>query len=157
MWLSKHDNNPTVVEVVFALKKWEVVASDGKETLRIVANIELYWRDERMVGFPTARKPMPENIWRPRMTGCAGFDLGKAENYELIPRFYSHDQDSPDRPSDGTLAMTFPVSLRDGFDISATWNASGRSRSIRRRPLHRLLRRQETGVRQGSSAFSAST
>ena len=57
MRLSKHDNNPTVVEVVFALKKWEVVASDGKETLRIVANIELYWRDERMVGFPTARKP----------------------------------------------------------------------------------------------------
>jgi hypothetical protein len=119
MRLSKHDNNPTVVEIVFALKKWEVVATDGKETLRIVANIEMYWRDERMVGFPTARKQMPENIWRPRMTGCAGFDLGKAENYELVPRFYSHDHDSPDRPSDGTLAMTFPVSLRDGFDISA--------------------------------------
>ena len=35
MRLSKHDNNPTVVEIVFALKKWEVVATDGA-TQRVV-------------------------------------------------------------------------------------------------------------------------
>jgi hypothetical protein len=79
--VSKNDNRPVVVELVFALKKWEVVAHDGKETFKITGNIEMYWTDDRVIGFPTGHKPMPENMWRPRLTGCAGFDLGKAENY----------------------------------------------------------------------------
>ena len=119
MNISKNDNNPTVVELVFALKKWEVVAHDGKETFKIIANIEMYWTDDRMIGFPTHHKPMPENIWRPRLNGCAGFDLGKAENYEQLPRFYGYDSTQEHKPSDGRMAQTFPVNLKDGFDISA--------------------------------------
>ena len=104
---------------MFALKKWEVVAHDGKETFKIIANIEMYWTDDRMIGFPTHHKPMPENIWRPRLNGCAGFDLGKAENYEQLPRFYGYDSTQEHKPSDGRMAQTFPVNLKDGFDISA--------------------------------------
>ena len=117
--VSKNDNRPVVVELVFALKKWEVVAHDGKETFKITGNIEMYWTDDRVIGFPTARKPMPENMWRPRLTGCAGFDLGKAENYEQLPRFYGFDSAQEHKPSDGRMAQTFPVNLKDGYDISA--------------------------------------
>ena len=117
--VSKNDNRPVVVELVFALKKWEVVAHDGKETFKITGNIEMYWTDDRVIGFPTAHKPMPENMWRPRLTGCAGFDLGKAENYEQLPRFYGFDSTQEHKPSDGRIAQTFPVNLKDGYDISA--------------------------------------
>tara|TARA_B100000482_G_C12562415_1_gene280626 strand:+ start:298 stop:1065 length:768 start_codon:yes stop_codon:yes gene_type:complete len=117
--VSKNDNRPVVVELVFALKKWEVVAHDGKETFKITGNIEMYWIDDRVIGFPTAHKPMPENMWRPRLTGCAGFDLGKAENYEQLPRFYGFDSAQEHKPSDGRMAQTFPVNLKDGYDISA--------------------------------------
>jgi hypothetical protein len=119
MRISKNDNNPVVVEIVLQLKKWEVVASDGKETFRITANIEMYWTDDRVVGFPTFTKAVPQNLWRPRLNGCSGFDLGAAEAYELVPRFYGYDTSQEHRPADGRIAMTFPVSLKEGFDISA--------------------------------------
>ena len=119
MRISKNDNNPTVVELVLQLKKWEVVAHEGKETFKITANIEMYWTDDRMIGFPTSVKPMPETIWRPRLTGCSGFNCGKAENYEMLPRWYGYDTSKEHRPSDGKMALTFPVNLHDGFDISA--------------------------------------
>jgi len=119
MRISKNDNNPTVVELVLQLKKWEVVAHEGKETFKITANIEMYWTDDRMIGFPTSAKPMPETIWRPRLTGCSGFNCGKAENYEMLPRWYGYDTSKEHRPSDGKMALTFPVNLHDGFDISA--------------------------------------
>ena len=119
MRISKHDSNPTVVELVLQLKKWEVVASDGKETFRITANIEIYWTDDRVVGYPTFSKQIPDNIWRPRLNGCSGFDLGKAESYEMLPRFYGYDTSQEHRPADGRMAMCFPVNLKEGFDISA--------------------------------------
>ena len=109
--VSKNDNRPVVVELVFALKKWEVVAHDGKETFKITGNIEMYWTDDRVIGFPTARKPMPENMWRPRLTGCAGFDLGKAEIYEQIHRVYCFDSCQEHKPSYGRMEETFHVNL----------------------------------------------
>ena len=156
MNISKNDNNPTVVELVFALKKWEVVAHDGKETFKIIANIEMYWTDDRMIGFPTLHKPMPENIWRPRLNGCAGFDLGKAENYEQLPRFYGYDSTQEHKPSDGRMAQTFPVNLKDGFDISADMERF-KSFPLRaqRHPAHvhhRFLRIR--GIRARTQRFS---
>ena len=84
---SKHDNNPTV-EVVFALKKWEVVASDGKETLRIVANIELYWRDERMWA-PHGSQAHTGEYLASQMTGAPDSTWVRRRTTSSSPRFYS--------------------------------------------------------------------
>ena len=137
-----------MVELVFALKKWEVVAHDGKETFKIIANIEMYWTDDRMIGFPTHHKPMPENIWRPQLNGCAGFDLGKAENYEQLPRFYGYDSTQEHKPSDGRMAQTFPgVNLKDRFILGRHGTVQELSfRQHARGPVHRVFRRETARV-----------
>ena len=101
----------TVIEAMLSLKRWEVIAADGKESLKLSGAIQLYWRDERLDGFPSKRLSMPESIWRPQMIANAGFDIGPAEKGEQMPLFY---QTRSDGTSDGTLVMECPISLGEG-------------------------------------------
>ena len=113
-----HAPPPVVIEIVIQLKKWEVVATGGKEVLKFDGTLELYWTDYRLKGFPTANLPMPPDIWRPSVFANAGFNLGAAEKYEQLPTF-KYRGDDPEKSSDGTLCMDVKMNLTDdGFDIS---------------------------------------
>ena len=106
----------TVIEAVLLLKRWEVIAADGKESLKLSGAIQLYWRDDRLDGFPSKRLSMPASIWRPQVMANAGFDIGPAEKGEQMPLFYHTRSDGT---SDGTLVMECPISLgEDGHNLS---------------------------------------
>jgi len=89
---------------------------EGKENLTWSGVLELYWTDARLDGCPRSNK-LPENIWRPRMTGSVGFSLGDAEKGTKLPTFNdSRKEKTPDggRISNGKLQLKASFELGNG-------------------------------------------
>jgi hypothetical protein len=100
---------PTKIDFVIAFKKWEISNTNGKEILTWEGTIEMYWFDERLVGYPAAFG-MPETIWRPKPIGAKGLNLGLAESGKQIPKFGK----TPDGLSDGSINLKVNFFLGDG-------------------------------------------
>ena len=82
VWSKRPDpGTDTHIQVVLQFKTWEITKLEGKENLTWSGVLELYWTDARLDGCPRSHS-LPENIWRPRMTGSVGFSLGDAEKCE---------------------------------------------------------------------------
>ena len=71
-WSKRPDETDTHIQVVLQFKHWEITKQEGKENLTWSGVLELYWTDARLDGCPRSNK-LPENIWRPRMTGTVSY------------------------------------------------------------------------------------
>ena len=116
-WSKRPDaETDTHIQVVLQFKTWEITKLEGKENLTWSGVLELYWTDARLDGCPWSNK-LPDNIWRPRMTGSVGFSLGDAEKGTKLPTFNdSRKEKTPDggRISNGKLCLKANFELGNG-------------------------------------------
>ena len=110
-----NQGGPTKIELVITIKRWEINSASGHEVLFVDGKLEVYWRDERLIGYPLKEKLSP-NMWRPQFITCPGFNLGTAETYELMPTFYGSNSSDF---SNGNLQMICPFDFgQEGMNIS---------------------------------------
>jgi hypothetical protein len=116
-WSKRPDpETDTHIQVVLQFKTWEITKLEGKENLTWSGVLELYWCDPRLDGCPRSHS-LPENIWRPKMTGSVGFSLGDAEKGTKLPTFNdSRKEKTPDggRISNGKLQLKANFELGNG-------------------------------------------
>lgn len=109
---------PVKIEVMVTCKKFTVSDAEGSEYLTYDGDLQFYWRDPRLIGYPVAVKNkhgLPEGLWKPQLVACNGLLLqSDGEKGKVLNAEKGEGKPSPggDLHTTGAVCWSIPIVLK---------------------------------------------